>query len=80
MCVQVPDEAKRGYQIPLELELQDIVSHQVWVLGNKLGFSLKQLQNTLNCRAISTAPRIGSLKLFYSESQQLEKTMSSSSS
>lgn len=37
MCTPVPTEAKRGY--PLELELQAVLSHTIWVQGTKLWFS-----------------------------------------
>lgn len=36
MCVQVPKEARRGHQVPCELELQVVVSHQAWFPEIKL--------------------------------------------
>jgi hypothetical protein len=41
----------------LELELQAVVSHSVWVLGTELGFS-GRAGNTPNHKAISQAPFI----------------------
>lgn len=29
----VPSDTRRGHQVPLELELQEVVSHLLWVLG-----------------------------------------------
>lgn len=36
----MPLEAKSGCRIPLELELQTVVSHPVWVLGSNLWSSV----------------------------------------
>lgn len=34
-CIQVPVEARKSHQIPLELELQGVVRHSLWVLGTE---------------------------------------------
>lgn len=50
MCkwVQVSEKSD-----PLELELEAVASHPVWVLGIKLGFSARTACALLNCWAIS---------------------------
>lgn len=35
-CVQVPIEARREHWIPLEVELQAVVSYLIWVWGTEL--------------------------------------------
>ena len=40
-CVSVSPEAKRGGQLLLELELQAIVSHPVWMLASELQSSAR---------------------------------------
>lgn len=48
-------EARRASLIPsLELELQVIMSHSVWVLESKLGSSARAVQ-ILNCQVITLA-------------------------
>jgi hypothetical protein len=38
----VPDEARRGCWNPLGLELQEVMSHLMWVLGTELMSSAKK--------------------------------------
>lgn len=54
MEVQLSVEDKKCLN-PLELELQMIVSHSVWTLGAKLGFSVR-IGSILNHWAISLTP------------------------
>lgn len=59
MCtwMWVSVDARRWCQIPLELDLQKVVSVPTWVLGNELELSVITACN-LNCWAVSPAPCI----------------------
>ena len=53
MCVSFVDlcsghRSQKKISEPLELELQVVVSHPVWVLGTKLGSSARAT-NAFNC-------------------------------
>jgi hypothetical protein len=48
----------------MELELQGVVSHGIWELGNQLGSSARVV-GTLNHCAISSAPGLSFLFFFF---------------
>jgi hypothetical protein len=49
---------RRGQRSPLELELEGVVSHPLWMLGTELGTSAR-IEHALNHRAISLhAPQV----------------------
>lgn len=48
LLMQVPEKAGRGHQITLELELQTVVCHLMWVLGIEL-WSSARAAYSLNC-------------------------------
>ena len=51
-CVQVPTEAREEELDPLDLKLQVVVSHPMWVLGTELGSS-GRAASSINHHAIS---------------------------
>ena len=53
----VPDEARRGCWNPLGLELQEVMSHLMWVLGTELMSSAKKKKKKKKqCKPLSTEP------------------------
>ena len=49
-------EARRGHRIPMELQLQPVVSHSIWVLAGDLGSS-EGAGELMVIWAISSSPR-----------------------
>lgn len=64
-CTWVPlsMEARRGQWIPLQLELQGVVSHLAWVMGSKLESSARAV-STLESWPISPAFYLKNIKYY----------------
>jgi hypothetical protein len=54
VCVQYPKRPEEGIDL-LELQLQKLVTHLIWMLGAELGSSVRAVY-ALNCCAILPAP------------------------